>query len=492
MKIIISLLLMFQVQMACFAQIIVNDNQSGMNKIKIKSATKDYKFRKIGDKRDIYDNTGAIWNRNDSTHYTYFHNYSVLETKTLLWDMFFWSSNSREIYTYDENYNVLTDEYQFWDGADWTGYIKNVFTYNSENLVVSNTTLNYDNSSMLWVPGGRTINEYNSKNEQIVCLIQGASSGSWTNIGRFIYFYDDSSNLISRIYQNWDNSNTWKNSSKYNFTYNSLNLKVSDTLSSWNTTSSAWDYNNLSTYEYNTSGKQIRSVEYVRVSSPSYWKASSRLTAGYDTNMNQLWNISEIWDNTLSRWTGSSKNIYTYDPANNLLTNITQLWESSTSTWYNNCRYENTYDVNNNRILFTEMRWNASVWQNFYKRVYTYDANNNEILNEYFGWGSSDWTPIDRQFSYYESFDEYSGINTVINPEKLRLFPNPASNYLFLESNADINSVTVFTSAGTMISAILADEKKVRLDVTGFEPGLYFVRIKTSQGIKTGHFSIVR
>lgn len=490
MKAIIFLLLIIQININCFGQTVINKTHCDVIQ---KNSDKVNKFRLIAEKRDFYDNITGNWNQNDSTHYTFIHNYRCLEFTTMLWDVLFWTNNMRKENTYDEYYNMLSEEYQFWDGAEWTGFTKNVYTYNHENQVVSNTTLDFDNTSMLWKPRGRMINEYNSMDELTVLQYQSASSGSWSNLSRSLYMYDDSSNLISGIYQMWDNSfNIWKNSSKHEYINNSLNLMVADTSFAWNSGSSAWSYDKLLTNEYNPSGKQTRHSEYAWNSSFSLWKNSFRWASEYDTNMNQLSYSVESWDNTLSQWIGTSKDLYTYDSANNMITHVYQLWESTTLSWYNYSRVENTYDANNNRVLFIEARWDGNFWQNFYKRIYTWDANNNEILNEYFGWNNSAWTGIDRLFSYYESFDDHNGINNTSNQKEMYIYPNPACSFIFLENKADINYVEVFNSSGMKVYASSADQKMVRLDVAGFQQGLYFARLKTSEGIVTGHFSIIR
>jgi len=489
MKTIISLLLIFQVNMSCFSQVLINKTHRDVIQ---KNTVKVNKFRLIADKKDFYDNITGTWNQYDSTHYTFIHNYTCREFTTMLWDVLFWTNNMRKEYTYDENFNVLSEEYQFWDGAEWAGFTKNVFTYNHENQVVSNTTLDFDNISGQWKLRGRMINEYNSNDELIVLMYQSATSGTWTNLFRDLYMYDDSSNLISSSYQQWDNSNNWKNFSKHEYTNNPLNLPVSDTSFSWNSGLSQWRYDKLSTFEYNPSGKQTRRFEFTWNSLSTLWENNFRWVSEYDANMNQLSYSVESWDNTLSQWIGTSKDLYTYDSAGNMISDIYQVWESTTSSWYSFSRVENTYDANNNRVLFTETRWDGAFWLNFYKRIYTYDANNNEILNEYFGWNSSSWTGIDRLFSYYESFDDHNSINEINTQKEAIIYPNPACSLITFKNDAHINSIDIFNFSGLKVFTSLPDQKMITLNVGNFQPGIYFVRLKTSDGIFNGKFSIAR
>lgn len=64
-----------------------------------------------------------------------------------------------------------------------------------------------------------------------------------------------------------------------------------------------------------------------------------------------------------------------------------------------------------------------------------------------------------------------------------RVFPNPVSNILYIESDKEINSITFYN-----ITVIQVKEKNdicdssFSTDVTGLNPGIYIVRIVFSNG----------
>jgi hypothetical protein len=75
-------------------------------------------------------------------------------------------------------------------------------------------------------------------------------------------------------------------------------------------------------------------------------------------------------------------------------------------------------------------------------------------------------------------------------PFNLRLFPNPAHKYLYLESNTEIKSLAVFNAMGKCIlEKSVAGNFKIKLDLNNLSPNLYIVQVKTIDNVLlTGKF----
>jgi hypothetical protein len=66
---------------------------------------------------------------------------------------------------------------------------------------------------------------------------------------------------------------------------------------------------------------------------------------------------------------------------------------------------------------------------------------------------------------------------------KCRIFPNPVSNLLFVESNIEINSITLFNLSGiTILEKTSICDFSFNTDVSGLIPGIYLARIVFSNG----------
>jgi hypothetical protein len=64
----------------------------------------------------------------------------------------------------------------------------------------------------------------------------------------------------------------------------------------------------------------------------------------------------------------------------------------------------------------------------------------------------------------------------------LKIYPNPASEALFIESEEKIESVRIFDSKGGKVIRWEGDKGKVEVPVDGLIPGLYLVKVETAIG----------
>ncbi len=71
--------------------------------------------------------------------------------------------------------------------------------------------------------------------------------------------------------------------------------------------------------------------------------------------------------------------------------------------------------------------------------------------------------------------------------EKLRLHPNPATDYVIVEMTQP-GQIEVYNSAGQLFLKRLVQETPFRLDISNFPPGLYFIRQESSRGTANGKF----
>jgi len=73
-----------------------------------------------------------------------------------------------------------------------------------------------------------------------------------------------------------------------------------------------------------------------------------------------------------------------------------------------------------------------------------------------------------------------TGVDQFETASNYRIFPNPASDVVFLESTSEIQSLEVFHSNGKqMLNESEISAFSTKLDVSGFSPGIYVVRLKT-------------
>lgn len=71
----------------------------------------------------------------------------------------------------------------------------------------------------------------------------------------------------------------------------------------------------------------------------------------------------------------------------------------------------------------------------------------------------------------------------------VKLWPNPASNFLRIEQDGDLVSLQIFDVDGRMVfETTNAGEKLKQIDVSKFNSGVFFVRIENTKGVGTARF----
>jgi hypothetical protein len=72
-------------------------------------------------------------------------------------------------------------------------------------------------------------------------------------------------------------------------------------------------------------------------------------------------------------------------------------------------------------------------------------------------------------------------VTTVKYGDQLKIFPNPATHMLFLNSAETIQEFTISNILGSEVFRSLPGRKSIDVDVSNFPAGLYFIR--TSDGL---------
>ncbi|MEI7661815.1 MAG: T9SS type A sorting domain-containing protein, partial [Bacteroidota bacterium] len=78
-----------------------------------------------------------------------------------------------------------------------------------------------------------------------------------------------------------------------------------------------------------------------------------------------------------------------------------------------------------------------------------------------------------------------TGVNELGNGQ-IMIYPNPATELVNVKSDYTINSMEVINFVGqTVYNNKNVDAKTTKIDVTSFKVGVYFVKVSTSEGVRT-------
>jgi len=73
--------------------------------------------------------------------------------------------------------------------------------------------------------------------------------------------------------------------------------------------------------------------------------------------------------------------------------------------------------------------------------------------------------------------NEILGIRTASNNETLKLWPNPANNFLNIEASFKIEQIEIVNTLGQTVLRHACNTAKESIDIGKLLPGLYFVQV---------------
>lgn len=375
----------------------------------------------------------------------------------------------------------------------------------TEFKIDSTHVFSWDNSSNDWKHNTRETLAYDNGGTKETHLLRLILSGvNWVNFYQFNKSYDVNNNLIQNIQQNW-NGSAWDNSAKYDYGYDGNNNETSYLYSFF--TSGNWQGYQRTLQSYDGNKLDVKTMEEYDFVTMVFVPEEQFL---YTYNGDLLdYEISQIYFSDVTAWENDEKIDYIYN-ASNQVTDIdffgfnsttgefsdspykkiansytseglieeivTQIW--ATSEFVNTERFAYTYlDGNQTELLI--QNWNSSTmdWVNTARQIRDFDANDNEVELIYETWDTSvtpnAWKGISRSLNFWSTAEtlEISEINkTMITT----VYPNPATELIYINSNELINEVEIYNLRGKQV---LKSGKVSSLNVSNLQAGIYLVKI---------------
>ena len=106
--------------------------------------------------------------------------------------------------------------------------------------------------------------------------------------------------------------------------------------------------------------------------------------------------------------------------------------------------------------------------------------------------------PYEFPCDYIEPWPEDTVKNSIhsdLSQQLLLIYPNPAQNELFIETNQNINSISIYNISGQKIFETVINQNlnlPYKLDTKHFPAGIYMVQLKNASGIVTKKIEIQR
>jgi hypothetical protein len=87
----------------------------------------------------------------------------------------------------------------------------------------------------------------------------------------------------------------------------------------------------------------------------------------------------------------------------------------------------------------------------------------------------------------------WTGIGNQNNPElNIEIYPNPASDHIYINSSEEIKKITVYSAPGLPFYDRTLNSKRIEINSTGYPSGVYIIRLETGPGITSRLMTIQR
>jgi len=313
-------------------------------------------------------------------------------------------------------------------------------------------------------------------------------TGDWDNRQRFEYTYDMTLKLIE--IETWFSgigTNAWESRTREHYYYGSNGLIDDISTEYWNPDVNAWWFYLRYRYVYDQNDNVITKYYDYSNNASGTWSNSSRLVFNYAKDQKQ--EIQQVY--TDPDW----RNVYrkTYSLSNTGLTEeiFKESWDIQSSVWDTMFNERDLYYYNSSDQLEEHISMSSYIqWFNVARETYTYDANGELTERIEYQWNhnANSWearkrctylsTPIILSFSSNEAVE-------------FNIYPNPTSDYLNIvpgdEISGEVNIHLLNTSGQVMKELYQNNNDLIRMDLSGYPSGVYFVQIQIN-----GKTSVVR
>lgn len=343
---------------------------------------------------------------------------------------------------------------------------------------------------------------YNSNGNMISSVIHYWNYNQWINDWSGKYSYDTNNYVTEMQFDRWNSySLLWEKDYKDEFVYGSAGIVTSYFSYDWQDSTNQWINNLKNEITFDDSGYRIQDMRYKWDEENSKWNQYKKYEYTNNATGDVTSSILYLWSESLNQWSEFLKDNYTYIEGNMILDSAS-FWDINTDDWRLSAIYEYDYDNKDNLVerIMIDVFFGQTEYE--HKNSYTYIDSipfNSLVLPWYFNtnywwWWDGQWSPdlFNSLLSEYTEYEfqngdwtlsgrgtcYYSEINTQgIESEKefkLRVFPNPASDYVIFSwngPNPNLDLRIINLNGQIFTSEIITNNSPV--SISELRPGLY-------------------
>ncbi|MAQ75220.1 MAG: hypothetical protein CL613_02670 [Aquimarina sp.] len=394
------------------------------------------------------------------------------------WD----KKNFRRRFSYDENMNdtlVLYSRIEE-NTNEWVDQAKVTRKYNAENKTLTQENIIFERSRTRFE---ETFND-DHKTIQMVNSRWNYNMSEWLHISKNRYSYNTDGTLQSdSLYIMYSISGTkmWKLVGKTEYTYDTEGKLVEDITYQQNwtdeNTSDGWHFVNNKTYTYTPEGEIKEFMHYVWHPDSAQVIPHKRELTTYYTDKHTIYSFHKFdWDQDLNQW--KETELKQYDNFENGFPEkcYTEIYGNTPSTSFQLFTYN--YDLNKDQLILPTIGLNANetaLFHHLIDKKFDYRADN-----------ETNTSTKTLESDYFYEDVETMNINDLEAGAGVRIYPNPASEYVLVRFNKKDNVLFKLYDINGKCLLTKNIKSNERINVSTLPSGFYIFSLIANGNKATG------
>ncbi|KXX71101.1 T9SS type A sorting domain-containing protein [Flammeovirga sp. SJP92] len=345
-----------------------------------------------------------------------------------------WSRYRKNSYEYDEYGNLALSVTYQWDAIaqKWKGTYKSEKKYDTSGNVLSSYFYKWENVLNNWVGVSKVESSFSAQNQftQKIAYTWNTDSNQWEESTKETFHYNQQNDLELYTLYNWLDEWVAIRKEEHNFDY--TNNTSIQTVSIIDASFQNWVNDTKYEFKYDESSNVIEKIYYQWISYE--WLSIEKEEASYNVH-NQLMVKTEFKYQYVMGWIASLRTQYTYDQDQYNVEQLVETWNTEQQEWDNNQLYLIAFNENGRQINKEKYVWEKGEWVGASKLSQSYNSIGYLEYQGVYQWSNSTavWSPNHKSYLFYSEDDILlSNDNPIL---QVTVFPNPVKDFLKIHAS---------------------------------------------------------
>jgi len=385
------------------------------------------------------------------------------------------TDRERITFEYDAHGHLSRLRYalKFFAQGDWEPFFQIEYLFTPEGYLLEETYAEWSDDLLDWKPSQREVNSYlpaGSISSKVI-MVWDEVSMDWQMLSRTLYTYLPNQRLDQEEYQDWAGPGPiWATYARAVYQYDA-SYRLEEILRSWyEPMGNDWLPWQRETYQYGPADLVVELSQFEWETLDQNWRISSQYQYVYNANGERIMETNSYYDVWTMALIPSYRETFEYDVSGNMVRTTFNYWDEFQGDFIPEDRRDFEYDLNTplSSLYFPH------IWKDEF-------IHSSKLLRlRVFGYTGGNW-----QEDFFAEF-HYSPVTTSLATTDMpawRMYPNPASDFLVLESPRSIlkGELTLHHTSGQPVLRETMSGTTTTLALWHIPAGIYVLQYRAER-----------